>query len=159
MDPNEFIEAFDTYHKEIYRYIFYKTKMRKALAEDLTQEVFFKVWENRKRYKKETASIRTWLFKIARNLVIDNYRKKNTETLDSEYGNEAKDKTNVYERILAKKTVEDSLKLLNERERELIVLRYIQEFEIEEIAKIINKNYESTKVSIHRSLQKLKLIL
>jgi RNA polymerase sigma-70 factor (ECF subfamily) len=159
MDADEFITAFDNYHESIYRFVYYRLNQNKQIAEDLTSDIFLKAWEKRKKFNPAKSSLKTWLYTIARNSVIDIYRKKkkeiNIEDINSDliFSEEVNENNNLMNFLKAK------LKLLNESEQELIILHYIEELEIKEVAVIIGKNYSATKVAINRALNKLKILV
>jgi RNA polymerase sigma-70 factor (ECF subfamily) len=148
-------------HVPIYRYIYYKTGQNKELAEDLTEDVFVKVWTNRASYKPEVSSIKSWVYAIARYHVIDYYRKnkKNYETSKNEdIYFDKNDNLNQDEGILIDE-VKEGLSRLDKKERDVIILRYINGLSIEEISQLIHKKSSATKVMIHRAIKHLKKIL
>lgn len=144
-------EVFEPYHKELYNFVMSRTGYKVHLAEDITQDIFLKLWKSRKSYDKNKASIRTWMYQIARNYLIDIFRKKKLEFVDDAKGStELKTEDKIF--------VENMLQKLNDRDRELVQLRYIQDLSIKEIAQIIDKNESATKVAIHRAIKKLRKI-
>ena len=151
-------EAFTEYNVLIYRYIYVRCGFHKEVAEDITQETFIKAWNNRDKYDSEKASLKTWLFRIARNLMIDYFRKNKYQTIELDEsliaGDEFISKIEISDDY---KKVINSMERLKQKERDLLVLRYVDELEIEEIAQIIKKNNVATKVAIHRALNKLKV--
>ncbi|MCA9382932.1 RNA polymerase sigma factor [Candidatus Dojkabacteria bacterium] len=153
MTEELFIQLFRDTNKSIYNFVYFSVGRDKHLAEDIAQETFLRAWKYRETYKASKANVKTWLFSIARNLIIDNYKKikeVNNENLDSE------DVTNMSLSLDESIDIKIALDRLDLSSRELITLRYIEELELSEIALIIDKNINSTKVAIHRALQKLK---
>ena len=71
---NAFKELFDKYYDGIKNYLYFKSG-HIELSEDITQNVFLKVWENRKGLKEE--SIQSYLYTIASNLLKNHYKKNN----------------------------------------------------------------------------------
>ncbi|MBD3363507.1 sigma-70 family RNA polymerase sigma factor [Candidatus Dojkabacteria bacterium] len=161
-NATDFKSVFYSFNKKIYKYIFLRIGYRKALAEDMTQEVFMKVWEKRELYNTKK-SFKTWIYTIARNLLIDFYRKQDTrkkyrKAIDEiELNSIGQDADFDCEIIID--YVLEKMNELSEAEKELIILRYIEQLEIEEIAEIINHKYDTTKVYINRALHKLQEIL
>jgi RNA polymerase sigma-70 factor, ECF subfamily len=158
----ELIEAFKTYNKAIYNYIYFRTNRQKEVAEDLTQEVFLKVWAKREQFDQTKSKIKNWLFVIAHNIVIDYYRKKKDIVIDYEVQENWETPDNTTESLnneLLSAYVLKKMDELNATEKEIIILRFIEDLEISEIAEIIGKKYSATKVFLHRSLLKLKQIL
>ena len=68
-----FGELYDEYIQRIYKFIYFKTHHRES-AEDLTSRVFIKAFEKIKTYNEGKSSFSVWLYRIARNTVIDHYR-------------------------------------------------------------------------------------
>lgn len=160
LDVQTFLEVFKKFNGQIYGYVYLRVSKNRAVAEDLTQEIFIKAWQNRDKFNAKISSIKTWLYTIAHNRVIDHWRKAKIDTLDIEViehgvnGNES-----TVEDELMSEHVLNQLHKLDSSDQDLITWRYIQELEIEEISEIIGKNYNTTKVAIHRALQRLKQII
>ncbi len=161
IDKTELTEAFLEYHADLYSFVFYRTGRKSELAEDITQEVFMKAWSYRHSFDPDKAALKTWLYTIARNLIIDEYKKNshkpevNSEQDFDQPDTEASDP----DAPIMLNFVLNKINQLSSDEQELITLRFINEYELEEISKIINKSYNTTKVAVHRALQKLKLLI
>ncbi len=152
----DFLNAFNLWHKQVYRYFYLRVNLQTALAEDLTQEVFIKVWESRTKFDWQKSQLRTWIFRISHNLLVDHYRKQQAESLSEVElpvgtdGREDELKQDMSRYLIAK------LRQLSDKDRELLTLRYIEELEINEIVIVTGYNYISVKVGIHRALTRLK---
>ena len=70
-------QLYERHYRSIFRYLFYRTGDQQA-AEDLTGEVFLKMVQALPAYRVTSATFRTWLFQIARNLSIDHFRRSQT---------------------------------------------------------------------------------
>ncbi len=149
---------FDHLHISIFRYIFVRTGYNRERAEDMTQNVFLKAWEKREQYDCRRSSLRNWIYAIARNHVIDYYRSPKPQfESDGDYEESVgEEETSHLDNSLLAGTVMKELKTLDQDDREVITLRYINEMSIKDIAEIINKSNNATKVMIHRALKKLK---
>ncbi len=116
------------YHAELPRlYNFFRYRVGDdRLAEDLTSETFEKAWKNRQRYRHDLAAFSTWLFTIARNVAIDYFRKPPGDIpLDEETDVVAPETLDIlvqqhsdYEKL------SNLLAGLNDRDRELVALKY-----------------------------------
>ena len=136
----------EVYYDKIYRYIFYKVN-NKALAEDLTQETFYKF------LKSECTEPERFLYTIARNLCIDEYRRIKPVSTEDE---EALAVTTEFEDELVERTaVKEALDKLNEEDRELVILRLVNDEPIGEIAKMFNMS----RFAVTRRLNKAKSTL
>jgi len=154
-------EVFDKYHVELFNFVLCKVGYKVFIAEDITQELFLKLWKKRAHYNPDKASIRTWIYIIARNHIIDHYRtQKNTVPLKAEERIRSNEILEIdVEKKQMIKVAQNVMCQLNDSERELIQLRYIQGLSIKEVSKIINKKRSATKVAIHRAIKKLRKIL
>lgn len=165
-DKDAFIEAYDAYVDDIYRFIFFKVGTKEE-AEDLSSQVFLKAWEHiQNNSLKDYNTIKALFYRIARNLVIDHYRKKsirNEVSLDSDLraeGFDMKDeKADLVKEIDTASDISDineKLMDLKDEYREVIILRYINELSTKEIAKLLGKKTGNIRVLIYRAIQALK---
>jgi len=146
---------FDKYSKKIYRFIYYKVPA-KELAEDFTSQCFLKAWEQISTGVK-VSSFQAWIYKIARNLVIDYYRTREREELPLIYREEdiESDFRVDPDKNLDIQNLEKILLKLKSENREIIILRFIEDLSIKEIAKIVDKSSANIRVIIHRTLKEL----
>ena len=164
-DPESYAALYDIYVEQIYRFIYFKVSTREE-AEDLTSEVFLKTWHYVQE-KKEITNFKALLYKIARNCIIDLYRKRSAKPeayLEDqlERGFEAGDKGEWLRKetdALDSKQVIKALKKLKQEYQEVITLRYVDELEITEIAEIVGKGNVAVRVTLHRAINKLKEVL
>jgi RNA polymerase sigma-70 factor (ECF subfamily) len=141
-----------------------------AESEDLAQNVFLQVYKSRARYER-TAKFSTWLFTIARNLCLNEIRRRSrhpAESLEETHADnedqpqrQYEDKKvflpveNVLHGELARK-IEEALADLPENQRTAILLCRQDELSYEEIAKILGCSLSATKSLIHRGRETLK---
>ncbi len=166
-----FSEIYDFYVIRIFRFIYLKTSSKET-AEDLASEVFLKYWKRIKKGMEDESlgeviandKTRSFLYKIARNLIIDFYRKKELPTveIDSDIKDKIQDqKQDILAYISAKQEVEEMMEALRKLKSEyceIIILRYVEELSILEIAEIIGKSSGSVRVQLHRATKALKLV-
>lgn len=115
-------------YDKIYRYCYFKLHNRE-LAEDLTQETFLRYLEHYDFANVTTAM--KYLYTIARNLCVDEYRKPKTEELDELISDNATEET-----IITNLAVKAALAKLAEDEQELLLLRYANAVPVSVMAKI-----------------------
>jgi RNA polymerase sigma-70 factor (ECF subfamily) len=148
----------------------YRSLRDEIEAEDLAQNVFLQVYKSRSRYK-QTAKFSTWLFTIARNLCLNEIRRRSrhpAESLEETHAEnedqpqrQYEDKKvflpteNVLQGELAQK-IEESLAELPENQRTAILLCRQEELSYEEIAGVLNCSLSATKSLIHRGRETLK---
>jgi len=114
---------------------------------------------------KQIDNFRALLYKVARNLVIDFYRKSGKELaiFDEDQIKQLIDESINLEEELVKKDdvriVFSALSELSEDSRELILMRYAQDLSVKEIANVLGKNNGAIRVALHRATKQLKLVL
>lgn len=151
---------YDKYQPQIYRFIYLKVSHREE-AEDLTHQVFLKSWEKIDEYKSKEFPFSAWLYKIARNLIIDYYRlKKNNISIDEIIESKIDDPVaSTIEKKLDAEKIKKAISRLNPKYQDVIILRFIEEFSLKETALILNKTEISIKMLQHRAIKNLKKIL
>jgi len=165
-DKQAFGELYDHYVDDIYRFIFFRVNSTED-AEDLTSAVFLKTWnyflEN---FHSEYNSLKPLIFKIARNAVIDHYRQarvKNNQPLEQIRPEELLDEQQDLDRKIDEGFQSDQIvkkiSLLKEEFREILILKYINDFSVKEISAIIDKPPGTVRVQIFRALKALKEIM
>ncbi|MDF1498586.1 MAG: RNA polymerase sigma factor [Patescibacteria group bacterium] len=171
-EKEAFSEIYDFYVVKIFRFIYLKTNS-KEVAEDLTSETFLKCWRYIKKQKKEEKndeSIRkgnlgSFLYKIARNLIIDFYRKKKEISLDMterENENIIDDRQDILAEINKKQEIQvlrKCLDTLKDDYQEILILRYVEDLSMSEIAEITGKSDGSIRVLIHRATKLLEKVM
>ncbi|MCX6782320.1 MAG: sigma-70 family RNA polymerase sigma factor [Candidatus Magasanikbacteria bacterium] len=164
-DPEAFTELYDSYVKRIYRFVFFKVPGHEE-AEDITSEVFLKVW-NHIAENKEIKSFSGLLYRVARNCIIDLYRSKSYQPnplLLSELpeGIEPSDKGIAVEKISVSSEAEEmikAIKKLKQEYQEVLTLKYVDELNVDEIAEITGKGQIAVRVTLHRAMKKLKIMV
>ncbi|MBC5636852.1 sigma-70 family RNA polymerase sigma factor [Ornithinibacillus sp. BX22] len=156
MSHNEIISNwFEQYGNDIYHFLLYRIGPRDA--EDLLQEVFIKALKGFTSFK-ENATPKTWLFSIARNLAIDETRKKKAKkyatTVPLDQANEPKT-VNSPEAILDlnedTKAIYECIQLLKPNYQDVIILRGIKELSVQETANILKWSESKVKSTHHRA--------
>lgn len=156
-----FSGIYDQYIDKIYRFIFLKVSSQE-IAQDLTSETFLKGWEAYKNQnaKEKIQNFQAFLYQIARNLTTDFYREKGrTQIVSAENLTIVDPKTNLEEKAIFNSDLERikvNLANLKEDYQEVIILHYINDLSIREIAQTLNKPEGTIRVMIHRGLNVLR---
>jgi len=155
---DSFFSILRSYQDKIFRYALFRTNDREV-ALDITQDVFASVW----RYLASGKSIEyeeAFVYRIAKNAIIDFFKKRKALSLDflEESGFDAKGDDGG---TLAEKNSELAYVLtlideLDEEQKQLIHLRYVEELSLEEIATLFERTPNAIAVRLHRIIAKLK---
>lgn len=166
--PHEdgFLGAFDEYADALFRHASFRLSNQER-AKDLTQETFIKAWE----YLRGGGRIRSWksfLYRILNNLIIDEYRRRKSESLEAlaerdpigvaaylAADGRAEKEERLDEELLMKK-IRALILALPEKQRTVLTLRYIDGFSLGEIAAALGTSENIVSVRIHRAVQRLK---
>lgn len=163
-DEDAFEELYEYFFPRVYNFIFARLK-NSADADDVTSVAFMKMNENLNCYDPTKAAFSTWLFRIANNALIDHtrHRDKSQETeWDEFFDPAAPDYQEPEAQALTEETnrgLLTALDKLNERERRIIELRYWGELDTRTIAELLDMIESNVRVTLHRTLGKLKKIL
>lgn len=130
----------DEQYNKIYRYCYFKLHQRE-IAEDITQETFLRFLESSDYV--HTGKAMQYLYTIARNLCTDEYRKQKTEIMDTEAFD-----IYVEDNMITRISVRTALAQLNETDRELLLLRYVNEVPVSVICKL----YGISRFAVYRRI-------
>lgn len=164
-DPELFDRLIERYQHRLLRYLVFLTGNRE-LSEDIFQETWIRVMERGKQYNGK-AKFDTWLFAIARHLVIDWSRKKTAtslEALQEQFGNEnafdpPSSAPSPFDAVTTREnreSVQSALARLDSLHREVLVLRFHEELSLEEIAAVTDAPLSTVKSRLYRGLAALK---
>ncbi len=157
---NQFLETYKANTDAIFRFCLMRVSDRE-MAKDITQETFMKVWQYAKN-GKEIVNLRALFFTTAKNLIIDQYRKKKASSLDSLMEEGFDVGVEISEAIIDKFDGERAMAFLAsipEKYRDAIYMQYVEGLSVKEIAEITGETENNISVRIHRGLQKLRSIL
>lgn len=153
-----FSKLFEEYQDAIFRFALFRVGSR-HIALDITQDTFVRLWGHLTKggaIEHEQA----FIYRIAKNAIIDYYKKSKSSSLDSLLDIGFEPETNAHVDEIFKnddiKTVQSLLEELDEESKQIIFLRYTEEKPIEEIAELYGKTANAMTVRIHRIIQKLK---
>ncbi|MCQ2913803.1 MAG: RNA polymerase sigma factor [Alphaproteobacteria bacterium] len=157
-DAKSFQELFALYERPVFNYVWRMTTNISS-AEDITQDVFLKVWKNASSWKPDY-QLKTWLYKIAYTTYVDKFR---SEKITTELPENLIDNSLSLEQECIQqeqqKRVENAVKTLPKQQRHALVLCYYQGLKAKEIAEIMNMKTNAVEVMIHRAKQTLKELL
>ena len=148
-------ELYREFHGKVLGYIQNKVNHYQQ-AEDLCSEVFLKVYEKIDTFDEQKASLSTWIFTITRNTVTDHFR---TRHVHDEIPETMPASDDIEESVCRGEMLDmlaAALKTLDERERDIIVLRYYSGMQLKSIAEKMDISYSYAKVLQNKALSALK---
>jgi RNA polymerase sigma-70 factor (ECF subfamily) len=155
-DVDSFGELYSIYLDRIYRYIVYQVNNR-TTAEDLTEEVFIKAWKGINKFKWKGHPFSSWLYRIARNHVIDYFRtSQQCKPLEGELAIDDYGPEQEVEEQQTNKVLFEAMSTLPEQQRQLIILKFIEELDNSEIEHIMGKRQVAIRVMQMRALATLR---
>ncbi len=160
-DRESFGKIYDYLIDRIYRFMYFRTG-NKEESEDLTESVFLKAYEKLSTYHDNGLPFEAWVFRIARNQLVDHYRtKKQSVQLDetSEIEDKKPNPEDIAEQNIQKQMILQGIRQLPSTYQEIIIFKFIEERENKEIGLILDKPVEQVRVLQSRALKALKKVL
>lgn len=133
----------DEQYDKVYRYCYFRVK-NQHLAEDITQETFLRFFESSS--YKDAGRPLAYLYTVARNLCIDEFRKIHTEELKEEIV-----QNGFEDAVVEKENLQQAMASLSKEEQELILLRYVNEVSFADLSKM----YGKSRFALYRELSKI----
>lgn len=156
----QFLETYDKHSDAIFRFCYFKLSDHEK-AEEVTQEAFTRTWEYIQKDKK-VENLRAFVYRVAKNIIVDYYRKHKEISLDQLH-DQGFDPS-LWEHMRWGDMVDGTriigiIKRLDEKYREVLLLRYVNNLSVKEIAEIVGERENHISVRLHRGLKQLKGIL
>ena len=163
MENEVLVRFYRAYSREIYLYL-YGLSHNRQLSEDLMQETFAKALIT---VVTADTGIRAWLYKVARNLYFNTYRKDKRLIIGLENAeNKAEIRVEIEESLLSKllrtereKALYKALNKLESKKREVLLLQYFSGLSGKDIAKLLDITTENVRILVFRGKKELKLYL
>ena len=134
---------FDEHYDKIYRYCYFKVK-NQHVAEDITQETFLRFMESS--HYEDVGRPLAYMYTIAKNLCVDEFRKVPTEELKEEMK-----QSGFEDAVIEKENLKQAMKALTNEEQELLLLRYVNEISFSDLSKL----YGKSRFALYRELSKI----
>jgi RNA polymerase sigma-70 factor (ECF subfamily) len=159
-DPGAFGELYERYYARVYRYIYHRVG-NVADAEDITALVFMKALEALPGYQSRRNGFAPWLFRIARNAVVDHYRRKRKQSPLEAIEHHSSDADPVGDVLGGERRAELSrlVAKLSADQRDVVLMRFSADLSFSEIAAAMSKNEPAIRMLLHRGLRKLKAVI
>lgn len=160
-DVNAYGELYERHAPGIFRFLYAHVEHRQD-AEDITEEVFFRAWRSLPRYRERGVPFQFYLLRIARNALIDHYRRaklpdrsgvRSVDEMENELADPVVGGQGLSD---AHQDVVSHLGSLTEAHRTVLVLRYFNQLSPEEIAVVMGRSAGAIRVLQHRALSALR---
>ena len=142
---------FDNIYEEYFDRVYYKVLSvvkNDDDAEDICQETFISVYKNLSKFREES-NIYTWIYRIAINKTYDFFKKRKLEFAINDDVLSLPEDINFDTKVI----LEEKLKLISEKEREIVILKDIYGYKLKEIAEIKNMNLSTVKSVYYKALK------
>jgi RNA polymerase sigma factor (sigma-70 family) len=160
-DQTAFAELYDLHVVRVYRHIYYLVGNARE-AEDLTAQTFLTAWESIDRYKERGAPIVAWLLRIGHNVTISHLRSRREHSeLDDGYVDQKRggNPEEVLEQSSDERSVREAVLQLRDEQRQVIMLRFVEEMDYPQVAQLIGKSVPAIRVIQHRALGNLRKLM
>jgi RNA polymerase sigma-70 factor (ECF subfamily) len=160
-DCQAFADLYDRHSVRVYRHIYYMVNDARE-AEDLTAQTFLKAWEAIERYKERGTPFLAWLLRIAHNLTVSFLRsKRDHSSLEETYVDQKthRNPEEALEQAADESRVREAVLSLRDEQRQVIMLRFVEELDYREVAAVIGKSVPAVRVIQHRALGNLRKIM
>lgn len=160
-DPQAFGDLYECHAPAVFRYLYAHLESRMD-AEDLTGEVFLKAWQSLSTYVERGVPFLAFLFRIARNALVDHYRQHNRvesvapEEMDGYHAKENAGLTELIGDQIEHQRIIHKLGQLRPDYQSVLTLRFFGELSPEETAQVMNRSVGAVRVLQHRALMALR---
>ncbi|HLA97694.1 MAG TPA: RNA polymerase sigma factor [Anaerolineales bacterium] len=162
-DTEAYGELYERYAPRVFRYLYAHLNNRQD-AEDLTEEVFIRVWRSIASYKEQGVPYLAYLFRVARNALIDHYRKnastkQEVSIADISLQDRTQGPGDAVAAMLEHEQLRQKMGKLREDYRTVLILRFLSELSPEETAQVMGRSAGAVRVLQHRALAALRELM
>lgn len=164
-DRQAFAALYRTYLPTVYKFLYYRLNNNKAMAEDMTAEVFLRALRKIEDFNWTGADFGSWLLRIARNLILDNAKSSRSrlEILNDEMPEDAAGEVRSTEsQVMENDTnqgIYGAIKQLSPDQRDVITMRFIQGMDVSDVADALGKKEGTIRTLQFRGLKALQKLL
>lgn len=158
-ERKNFLFYYQQFKNKIFNYFWYRTGFNQELTEDLTADVFLRAYEHFEGFNP-AYPFQSWIFAIAHNHLVNFYKKQyNIASLAETAATSEQEQE---EKLLIKldaQIVQQALVNLPAGQQDLIIMHYINDLSIKEIAEILQKEENAARVALSRALDALRRLI
>lgn len=156
----EFEEAYELYSDLLFKHCYYRVSSREV-AIDLVQECFIRTWKHINK-GNDIQNLKSFLYRVVNNLVIDYYRKKKSDSLDSMMEEGFDPAARQDDEALSSAEYSQALTVfekLPDQYKTVMIMRFVDDLPVKEIAEMLGESENTVSVRIHRGLEKTRQLL
>lgn len=154
-----FEQVYERYYFDVFRFFIKRIENRQE-AEDLTSDVFLYCYKNYNRYDSKKSAISTWLFLVAKSMLKTYYRDRKQHLDISDFEDwllaDATDMSRAVYLEQLRRFLTEQIKTLPEKQQQVIIMRFFQEKDFDEIAIALDTSQGNIRVMLTRAIAKLK---
>jgi len=158
LDAGALAELYDRHFDGIYRYLFTRVR-HQADAEDLTEQVFLKMVDSIARYRPRGVAFSSWLYRIAHNMLVDRYRRAGRSAVElTEHVRDDRPQTDpaaMAQNSEDRRRLLEAMRRLTPEQQQVITMRFIDNLEVDEIARLTRRRPGAIHSMQHRALASL----
>jgi RNA polymerase sigma-70 factor (ECF subfamily) len=159
-DADAFASLYDIYVSRVYRFVYFKVSNRQE-AEDIVADLFLKAWKYlTSDDTKEVGSFSGLIYDMARNATVDWYRKNAQSHVcaldDIVHLSDGSDIAQSAADSFDSQALLKQIKTMKHEYQEVLILKYVEDLSMSEIATLLGRSQVSVRVTLHRATKKLK---
>ena len=161
-DQQAFATLYEQYRPLVFRFLRRRLEGSEEVVEDLTEDVFVKLYEKLDRYVERGLPFTAWLYRIAHNQLVDYLRtlpRQTAQPLDAVADVPERQTTSEYSSVLDRQTLEPALARLTPEQRQAVEFRFLQGMSVAETAAAMGRSEEAVKKLQARALVNLRRAL
>ncbi|MCA9984363.1 MAG: sigma-70 family RNA polymerase sigma factor [Anaerolineales bacterium] len=160
-DRQAFVSLYDKHYMSVFNFVYYRV-MDEPLAQDITAEVFVRLVRDIRKLKSHEKALLGWLYRVARNLIIDHYRR--TKRIVDEPEGEAHlivpdNLPQLIDLAISSLQLQEAFLTLTDEQQQVILLKFVEGYSNREIGERLDKSEGAIKSLQHRALDGLRRVL
>ena len=160
-DRQAFVGLYDKHYTSVFNFVYYRV-LDEPLAQDITAEVFVRLVTNIKKLKTHEKALLAWLYRVARNLITDHYRKNkriSDEPLEDDQFSVPDSLPQLAELAISSEQLQEAFETLTPEQQQVILLKFVEGHSNRAIGDRIGKSEGAIKSLQHRALDALRRVL
>lgn len=160
MDEQEFMKAYDLYGRKLFRHCSYRVYDRER-AKEIVQDAFTRTWDYLAKGNR-IDNMQAFLYRVVNNLIVNESKRRVSSSLEVLHDagfDPGEDTRERLHRLIDAKRIRSMLARLDESDREIIILRYIDDLGPKEIAALLGKSQNVISVRLNRAMKEFRKIM